>query len=173
MNPKNEITGRSTGRPSAAFAAARSPGRKRSRSTEFGTTVEPTPKTSATSWLIAIDVSAKRLIAERTNSERRSVPPSGSAERRCQTTGRPSRFASQAAGISGESLKCTSSKRSRRSVRLNWIRCAGSCESSRRKSSQRRPRYVEAQMCVNPATEPVCTWAPDSRKRSAAGPGGQ
>ncbi len=82
MNPKYEITGRSTGRPSAAFAAAGSPGRKRSRSTEFGTTVEPTPKTSATSWLIAIDVSAKRLIAERTNSERRSRAALG--QRRAQ-----------------------------------------------------------------------------------------
>ena len=48
--------------------------------------------------------------------ERPSSPRSGSAERRCQTTGRPSRRASHAAGMSGESLKCTSSKRWLRSV---------------------------------------------------------
>src|SRR5262245_21447244 len=107
MKPKYETHGRVDGSPSEVFAAAGSPGWKRARSTEFGTTVDPTPKTSATSWLIAIDVSAKRRIAERTKVERRSVPPSGSAERRCQTTGRPSRFASHAAGISGESLKWT------------------------------------------------------------------
>src|SRR5919206_362795 len=117
MKPKYETTGRSLGSPSAAFAASWSPGRKRSRSTEFGTTVESTPKTPATSWLIAIEVVAKRRIAVRTKSERRSRPPSGSAERRCQTTGSDSRRASQAAGISGESLKWTSSKRCRRSVR--------------------------------------------------------
>src|SRR5438445_279328 len=104
MNPKYETTGRSGGRPSADFASSGAPGRKRSRSTEFGTTVEPTPKTSPTSWLIAIDVVASRRIAARTNAERRSRPPSGSALRRCQTTGKPSRRASHAAGISGEPM---------------------------------------------------------------------
>src|SRR5919204_386555 len=48
MKPKYETTGRSLGSASAAFAASSSPGRKRSRSTEFGTTVESTPKTPAT-----------------------------------------------------------------------------------------------------------------------------
>jgi hypothetical protein len=67
--------------------------------------------------LIAIDVVASLLIAARTNELRRSRPPSGSAERRCHTTGSPSCLASHAAGISGESLRCTSSKRLRRSVR--------------------------------------------------------
>ena len=95
---------------------------------------------SPTSWLIAIDVVASLRIAARTNAERRSLPPSGSAERRCQTTGRPSRRASHAAGISGESLKWTSSNRWRRSVRRNWSTCCGSSASSRTNSSQRRPR---------------------------------
>src|SRR5207237_1360958 len=111
MKPKYETTGRSDGSPIAAFASSRAPGRKRSRSTEFGTTVEPTPKTSPTSWLIAIDVVASRRIAARTNAERRSRPPSGSALRRCQTTGKPSRRASHAAGISGEAFRWPSSER--------------------------------------------------------------
>src|ERR671936_54831 len=39
MKPKDETTGRSLGRASAAFAASWSPGRKRSRSTELGAPV--------------------------------------------------------------------------------------------------------------------------------------
>src|ERR671934_502710 len=98
MKPKYETTGRSLGSASAAFAASWSPGRKRSRSTEFGTTVESTPKTPATSWLIAIEVVAKRRIAVRTSSERRSRPPSGGAGRRGPTTRGGSRRGKQAAG---------------------------------------------------------------------------
>src|SRR5205823_1751662 len=156
MKPKYETTGRSLGRPSAAFACSGSPGRNRVRSTEFGTTVDPTPKTPATSWLIAIDAVASPRIAERTSSERRSPPPSGRAERRCHTTGSESRRASHAAGISGESLKWTSSKRCLRSVRRKRSTCGGRSPSSRRKRSQRLPRQAEAQMCVKAATGPVC-----------------
>ena len=104
--------------------------------------------------MIAIDVVASLRIAARTNAERRSLPPSGSAERRCQTTGRFSRRASHAAGISGESLKWTSSNWLRRSVRRKRRTWCGSSASSRANSSQRRPRYVDAQMCVKPATGP-------------------
>src|SRR5205814_134348 len=82
MKPKNETTGRSGGSPSAARAASRSPGRKRCRSTELGTTVEPTAKTSATSRLIAIDVVDSLRIARRMSADRVSLPRSGSADRR-------------------------------------------------------------------------------------------
>src|SRR5437588_368690 len=71
--------------------------------------------------------------------ERRSCPSSGSAERRCQTTGNDSWRASHAAGINGESLKWTSSKCVRRSVRRNWRAWLGSRTSSRANRSLLRP----------------------------------
>src|SRR2546423_14841625 len=99
MKPKYETTGRSLGRPSAAFAASWSPGRNRPRSTEFGTTVESTPNTPATSWLIAIDVVARFRIAVRTSSERRARPPPGGAGPRGPTHGPECRRAGPAAGV--------------------------------------------------------------------------
>src|SRR2546423_15017217 len=104
MKPKYETTGRSLGRPSAAFAASWSPGRNRPRSTEFGTTVESTPNTPATSWLIAIEVVARFRIAVRTSSERRAPPAPGSAERRAQTNRPGFPGAGQAAEGRGEAL---------------------------------------------------------------------
>src|SRR2546423_15065129 len=114
MKPKYETTGRSLGRPSAAFAASWSPGRNRPRSTEFGTTVESTPNTPATSWLIAIEVVARFRIAARTSSERRARPPPGGAARRGQTTRRDCPGAGQGAGGSGEALEGGRLKRGRR-----------------------------------------------------------
>ncbi len=68
---------------------------------------------------VAVDRDRRRReLANRAADERRPPvrPRSGSAERRCHTTGRPSRRARYAAGISGESLKWTSSNRWLRSV---------------------------------------------------------
>src|SRR5581483_7577721 len=83
------------------------------------------------SRLIAIEVAPSFMIALRTSWERGSRPPPGSAERRCQTTGRRARLTIHAAGISGESLTWTSAKSRLFRTRRNWRTWAGRRSSSR------------------------------------------
>ena len=151
MKPKNETTGRSAGQAERALAAAGSPGWKRCEVDRVRDDRRADPEDVRD---VVVDRDRRRGEVRRSRAgstpERRSRPSSGSAERRCQTTGSPSWRASQAAGISGESLKWTSSKRCRRSVRRNCTAWLGRTRARARTGASAGRGRSQAQMCVKP-----------------------